>query len=255
MLPGKGDESTDETYLSNPDALSLLHELQTHQSKLERENIELRQALADLEDSNARLVNLYDLSPLGYCTINKDGVILEANRTISTILRVAPDKLRKQPITDYITGQDRDKFHFLCEQLFDQKPPVEFSPVEKTLELRILCWDETTIYAKLTISRKLGAENLQELNVALQDITEYKLVSEELSASEQRFRDVAHISADWIWEVDSNAFYTYASKSVYDLLGYRPDEILGKTPFDIMSSDEAKIIGEKFGEIVKSKAS
>ena len=251
-LLGKSDEPADEKHLSKQVTLNLLHELRTQQSKLEKENNELRQAL---EDSNARFSNLYNFSPLGYCAINKDGLILEANRTISTILQVAPDKLLKQPIADYILGKDQDKFQMLCQQLFGSKPSVEFTPVEKTLELRILREDETTFYSKLTVSKQLDTETSQELNVVLQDITEYKLVSEELRASEERFRDVAHISADWIWEVDSNACYTYASKSVYDLLGYRPDEILGKTPFDFMSSDEAKSVGEKFGDIVKVKAS
>ena len=252
MLPGKSDEPIGEKHLSKQAVLNLLYELRTQQSKLEKENNELRQAL---EDSNARFLNLYEFSPLGYCTINKDGLILQANRTISNILHVDPDKLLRQPIADYILQKDQDKFHILCQQLFDSQPSAECASVENTIELRILREDKTTFYGKLTISRQSDPEASEELNVVLQDITEYKLVSEELRASEERFRDIAHISADWIWEVDSDANYTFASSSVYDLLGYRPDEILGKTPFDFMSPDEAKSVGEKFADIVKAKAS
>lgn len=76
----------------------------------------------------------------------------------------------------------------------------------------------------------------------------------ELAQSEQRFRDIAHISADWIWEVDATGRYTFASESVYGLLGYQPHELLDKTPFDLMPPDEALRVGAAFGRIVADKA-
>ncbi|MCB1940617.1 MAG: PAS domain S-box protein, partial [Candidatus Accumulibacter sp.] len=71
-----------------------------------------------------------------------------------------------------------------------------------------------------------------------------------LRDSERRFRDVADISADWIWEVDTEGRYTYASESVRALLGYAPDGIIGKTAFDLMPPDEALRVGEAFAGIV-----
>ena len=38
---------------------------------------------------------------------------------------------------------------------------------------------------------------------------------------------------NWIWEVDKDGTYTYVDPKVEDILGYKPDEILGKTPFDL----------------------
>jgi PAS domain S-box-containing protein len=79
------------------------------------------------------------------------------------------------------------------------------------------------------------------------DITERKRAKEKLAESEDRFRAMAEFTSDWIWEVDENAGYTYASPKVEDLLGYSPDEILGKTPFDLMPPDEAERIAKEFG--------
>jgi PAS domain S-box-containing protein len=33
----------------------------------------------------------------------------------------------------------------------------------------------------------------------------------------------------WLWEVDNHGIYTYCSPTIIDILGYSPDEILGKT--------------------------
>lgn len=70
-----------------------------------------------------------------------------------------------------------------------------------------------------------------------------------LRASEQRYRNLVETTFDWIWEVNAEGRYTYASPKVADLLGYRPDEILGRTPFDLMLPDEAARVGAKFREV------
>ena len=64
-----------------------------------------------------------------------------------------------------------------------------------------------------------------------------------------RFNMIVENSHGWIWEVDTNGVYTYASPQVKDVLGYEIDEVIGKTPFDFMSEDEAKRIVEVYGEI------
>ena len=69
---------------------------------------------------------------------------------------------------------------------------------------------------------------------------EFERVMEALGDSEERFRTLVETTSDWIWEVDANGVYTYASPKVQDLLGYAPEEVVGKTPFDFMPPDEAE---------------
>jgi len=53
-----------------------------------------------------------------------------------------------------------------------------------------------------------------------------------------RYRSLVEGIGDWVWEVDVDTVYTYASPRVRDLLGYEPEEILGRTPFDLMPTEE-----------------
>jgi PAS domain S-box-containing protein len=81
-----------------------------------------------------------------------------------------------------------------------------------------------------------------------------KINSEEkLIESEKRFRDIALCSADWIWEVNNKGKYTFASGNIKKILGYSPEEIIGKTPFDFMSKEEAEIVGKKFMKFLSEK--
>ncbi|GFO69516.1 hypothetical protein GMLC_30950 [Geomonas limicola] len=70
-----------------------------------------------------------------------------------------------------------------------------------------------------------------------------------LREKEERHEQLIASSHNWIWEVNANAVYTYASPQVLDLLGYGPEEVVGKTPFDLMPDAEAKRIGAIFAAI------
>jgi PAS domain S-box-containing protein len=84
-------------------------------------------------------------------------------------------------------------------------------------------------------------------------ITARKEAELALKRSEARFHDIASASADCIWEVDADWRYTYVSETVYDMLGYRPDELVGRTPFDFMPPAEAARAGAEFAAIVAAK--
>ena len=82
---------------------------------------------------------------------------------------------------------------------------------------------------------------------------ELRLANAALQESRERFRTLVERTSDWIWEVDQNGVYTYVSPRVKDLLGYEPEEIIGKTPFDLMPPDEAERVRDEFGIIVASR--
>ena len=85
------------------------------------------------------------------------------------------------------------------------------------------------------------------------EINERKLAAEALRLSEKRFRDIAFSSSDWIWEIDNKGIYTYISENVVNVLGYTPEELIGKTPFDIMAKDEVDKLKEKFIKLAAKK--
>ncbi len=60
------------------------------------------------------------------------------------------------------------------------------------------------------------------------DVTERRRAEEALRESEARFRDISENAVEWIWEVDTSGRYTYSSPAVEQILGYKPEEVLGK---------------------------
>jgi PAS domain S-box-containing protein len=87
-----------------------------------------------------------------------------------------------------------------------------------------------------------------------QDITERKRAEEALLESKERFKNLIETISDWVWEVDQTGKYTYVSPKIRDILGYEPDEVIGKTPFELMPPEESeKVAGIFTGYIISQK--
>src|SRR5450830_1719414 len=72
--------------MTAPDVQRLMQELQVHQVELEMQNDELRRVQDALQSERARYSDLYEQAPVGYCTVDEAGVILQINRTAATPL-------------------------------------------------------------------------------------------------------------------------------------------------------------------------
>jgi PAS domain S-box-containing protein len=85
------------------------------------------------------------------------------------------------------------------------------------------------------------------------DITERHQTEDALRESEERFRSLVETTSDWVWEVDQKGAYSYASPRILALLGYAPEEVIGKMPCDFMPPDEAQRIAYFFASIAAAK--
>ena len=75
-----------ERLIKEGDAKRLLHELQVHQIELEMQNEALRQANETAEAALKKYTILYDLTPMGYLTLDSEGSICELNFTAAEML-------------------------------------------------------------------------------------------------------------------------------------------------------------------------
>jgi len=87
----------------------------------------------------------------------------------------------------------------------------------------------------------------------LRQIGKREKAEDTLRESEARFRDIIVSSSDWIWEIDQQWKYCYSSENIEKILGYTPDEIIGKSPFDFMTQEEKDHSGPYFENILKTK--
>ena len=87
------------------------------------QNEELRQTQVELEHERARYFDLYEMAPVGYLTISKNGVILENNLMISNMLQSSRAVLFHKPITQLILREDQDIYYLSHKRLMQTGEP------------------------------------------------------------------------------------------------------------------------------------
>lgn len=122
---------------------------------------------------------------------------------------------------------------------------------------RQICLEQQhgVIWYELSVARKVQVGSVPRFIVLARDISEARQAEQTLRDSERRFRELVELSADWVWAVDERGVYTYASPRVMDLLGYKPEEVVGRTPFDFMPAQEAERVRRRFlGQVAHQQA-
>ena len=92
-------------------AEELLHDLRVHEIELEMQNEALRQAQVALELSRDRYVDLYEFAPVGYLTLNRDGLIAEANLVGAAVLGIDRKRLMKRRFAAFVAPEDSDRWY------------------------------------------------------------------------------------------------------------------------------------------------
>jgi PAS domain S-box-containing protein len=150
-----------------------LHELRVHQMELELQNEELRQTQTRLDELREHFFDLFDLAPVGYCTVNDKGLIQEANLTVVKMLDMTRGDLSKKPISRFIHQEDQDIFYLKNKQLLATGEPQEF-------ELRLLKWDSTYFWAHLE-SSFAKTNGTSACRIVISDITQRKNAEMEIT--------------------------------------------------------------------------
>ncbi len=159
--------------LKSPQAMqTLVHQLQVHQIELEMQNEELRRTQWELETARLRYFDLYDLAPVGYCTLSEEGFIVEANLMAATLFNCSRGALVKQRISNFIFNADQDIYYLHRKQLLETGTPQSF-------ELRILNNTNTPSWVNLTATIEKDTDGVGLLRVVIIDISASKLIDAE----------------------------------------------------------------------------
>ena len=176
-LQERRPDNLESTELSKEEMHSLIHELQVHQIELEMQNEELCRLQNEIEESRNKYSHLYDFAPVGYFTVKRHGVIEQANLTGAALLGIDRQFLIGKPLTRFITSEDQDTFYLHHLQVLKKKG-------NHTCEIKMMNFDKIPFYAQLeSIAVRGEDENATKLRTAITDITDRKMIDEQLQAS------------------------------------------------------------------------
>lgn len=188
--------------------------------------------LTRLKRAEDRLLTLsaaVEQSPIAVMIANRDGEIEYVNSRFATLTGYRPHELIGQnPRMLQSKRTQSDQYRRLWDNIL---AGVEWrGQIQDRRKDGELYWASEII----TPLRNAAGEITHFLAIQ-QDITEQKRDKEALFESEQRFRQVAEMAGEWLWEQDQTGRYTFSSNAVEDVLGMTPEEVIGKTYLDLFA--------------------
>ena len=172
-----------EAELASPETMrAMVHQLQVHQIELETQNEELRRTQWELEAARSRYFNLYDLAPVGYCTLSEHSLILDANLMAATLFDCSRGTLENQRISNFIFAADQDIYYLHRQQLLASGDPQSFE-VRIVKNAGIHCW------VKMTVTYEKDADDATLIRIIMTDISASKLIEAERLRVDQMLHD------------------------------------------------------------------
>lgn len=220
--------------LTLSDTQTLLHDLHVHKIELEMQNEELRVAAIALDTSRARFVELYEMAPVGYCTVNEAGMIVQANLTLATLLGMARNTLvGLKPFSHLVFQSDQNSWYQLISR-------ARASDLLQTCELRLRQTSAgsgagvgsvtsnatgTPVWVQLTATAARDDAGEQVLHLAVTDISQQRQAAAALTDSEARWKFAVEGAGDGLWDWNIQTGVAFYSPRYKAMLGYAEADI------------------------------
>ena len=224
-----------------------VHELQVQQIELELQNEELREAQLKLEDSRHRYFDLYNFAPVGYFTLNKEGIISDVNLAGAALLDVEKLYLNNTPFIKYITPDHQNKFHHLIMKVLE-------TGTKQSIEIKLLKANNP-FYANLeTINVTDEHGNFKEFRITVTDINDLINTGKALKDSEERYREIFYNNHVVMLLIDPDSGNILdANPAASTFYGYTFDELIKMKISDFKVSDRELVREEMQKAVSKQK--
>jgi len=206
------------------DSKALLHEVLVHQTELEMQNEELLRTQSDLHASRDKYLELYDFAPVGFLTLDRNGLIVQANLTAAHLLGAERENLIKRRLSAFVSPDSQDSYYFHLKR-------VRETTAKEACELTLVRKDGTSVEGQITSMAAQGADGeFNDIHMAITDITPLKQASDALQ-EEYSFRSaVIEQAADGICvfhniDAHPDIRFTVWNARMAEITGYTMEEM------------------------------
>ncbi|MBK8358167.1 MAG: PAS domain S-box protein [Comamonadaceae bacterium] len=207
------------------------HALGQQKIELEMQNQELRHSQAALDLARARYFDLYDLAPVGYCTLSVEGLVREANLTAANLLGPARSALVGQPVAGFVFEKDADMFHRMIRDLTRTGLP-------QAVELRMRRNDGTLFWVHLAASSGHD-EGTNVLRIVITDIDARRQAEAALAKADALQAAIFNSASFSCMATDAHGVIQIFNVGAERMLGYAAVDVMNRiTPAEISDPQE-----------------
>ncbi len=178
------------------------------------------------------------------------------NQTVLRVRGFTAEEIKSKTLTDVLTPDSwRLADKVLKEELVREAMDPKADPLRsRTLELQFRHKDGHPIWAEVHFTFLRGERGDAVGIVGItRDTTNRMELERELRDSEARYRLLAENSIDIVSTHTPDGVYTYVSPSCAYLLGYHPDELVGRSMYDFFHPEDVARIQKAHSHVLKAR--
>ena len=150
----------------------LFHQLQVHQSELEKQSLELRSSTNHIENLKSKYEALFNFAPVGFVTLNRKGIIFSANVYLEKLLKAEQSQVVGTFFHNFLNPADAETFFNFLNSVFE-------STAKQACQVKLGIKKDKEIIVMLE-SQVFYDKDLQE-NLSITSITD---VTQRINASQ-----------------------------------------------------------------------
>jgi diguanylate cyclase (GGDEF)-like protein/PAS domain S-box-containing protein len=194
-----------------------------------------------LRESEQRYHHLFTRSREPLYVSRPDGSFVDLNQAALDLLGYAPDEMGRL-IADEIYVDEADRRRF--------QEAIEVTGFVRDYEIRLKRKGGEILECRLTATVRRNPDgSTREYQGILHDVTREKRAAEALRASEERFRSLIENAMDTITILGRDGTVLYESPSIERMLGYLPEDLVGKNVFAFVHPDDQGPLVKEFQRI------
>ena len=210
-----------------------------------RDVTERRAADKNLREAEGRFRSLFYNSVEMVYIHDLEGRFIEANDAARDLLGYGEDEIQKLSFGDLLDERDLPRAIEATRRLME-------NGTDRRHEYRLRAKDGSEAHVEVTgVSLHKDGAPYAILGIA-RDITEHKRMLDALRKSEDWFRSLIE-NADTVYAVvDAQGQTLYESPSLERVYGWKPEEIVGKSIFDLVHPDDIEAATNGFADLMRS---
>ncbi len=210
---------------------------------------ELKHVEETLRESEEKLRLMIDNSPIGFSATDLKGNYIVVNPEFRKMLGYSKKNMISKHFNEFTHPDDRAKGEELYQKLLEgEMPHFDF-------EKRYLHKDGNIIQTKIRALLVRDDDGKPMFEIAIiEDITERRLAEDALKKSEEKFRDMADLLPQIVYETDINGILTYSNKQAFERFGYsKADFKKGLNVLQMIAPEDRDKAKENIRNIIERK--
>lgn len=192
------------------------------------------------EELNTQFSTVVDYSMSGIYTMDRKGVVKTWNQSSERIYGWSAKEIIGTNIKNIYPVDRLYEFDELWNKLIAGEV-IEHFQTQRLKKDGKLIWVDN-VWGPL----KDPFGEINEVCAIVQDISTQKTLENSLAEFQNKFKTYIEMTEEWIWEVDKKGFFVFSNQAVSKILGYHPEEVLGKNLLYFLSAEDREKLEKQF---------